>query len=97
MPAPASPRPEPDRPGAEPEAPLRRFRHQRPVEEEAGEVLRHGHGSGCIPILLIQFSLLALLIYLACVIAGVFLTREAARAPHAAAGAANAAQVRPQS
>jgi hypothetical protein len=66
------------------------------VEEEVGEVLRHGHGSGCIPVLLIQFSLLAILIYLACVIAGVFLSRKAAQAPRAAP-AAHAAPARPRS
>ena len=84
MPAPTAPRPEPGRPGAEPQTPPRRFRHQRPVEEEgADEVLRHGHGSGCIPVLLFRLSLLALLIYLACMAAGVFLSRHGAEAPHA--------------
>jgi hypothetical protein len=92
MPAPAAPRPEPDRPGAEPEARPRRFRHQRPVEEEAGEVLRHGHGSGCIPVLLFRFSLLALLIWLVCMAAGVFLSRRASEPPHVAPAAATAGQ-----
>lgn len=106
MPPPAAPRPEPDPPGAEPETPPRRFRHLRPVEVEAGEVTRHGHGSGCIPVVVIRLSILALLIYVACLAAGVFLARHAsqtrsaapaAQAPHQAphAGAAGGASLRP--
>lgn len=106
MPPPAAPRPEPDPPGAEPETPPRRFRHLRPVEVEAGEVTRHGHGSGCIPVVVFRLSILALLIYVACLAAGVFLARHAqqtrsaapaAQAPHQAphAGAAGGVSLRP--
>lgn len=77
MAPPAAPRPEPDPPGAEPEKPPRPFRHLRPVdEEERGDVTRHGHGSGCIPILVFRLSILALLIYLAFLAAGLFLSRR---------------------
>lgn len=40
----------------------------------SGERTEHGHGSGCIPVILIQFSLLALLIWIACVFGGLFLS-----------------------
>lgn len=82
---PAPRRPEPERP--DPAPPRSNFRHLAPVEETTGEVLEHGHGSGCIPVILIQFSLLALLIWLACVIGGVFLS---GRLDHRAAPAASA-------
>jgi hypothetical protein len=69
---PAPCRPEPERP--EPEPPRPKFRHLIPPEESSGEVLEHGHGSGCIPVILIHFSLLALLIWLACVVGGFLLS-----------------------
>jgi hypothetical protein len=46
------------------------------VEEQPDEVLRHGHGSGCIPVIVIRLSLLALLIYLGCLVAGLVLARR---------------------
>jgi hypothetical protein len=82
---PAPRRPEPERPDPEPTPP--KFRHLVPVEEASGERIQHGHGSGCIPVILIRFSLLALLIWLACVIGGVFLS---GRLDHRAAPAAPA-------
>jgi len=83
MPSRPAPRPEPERPESEPPRP--KFRHLVPPEETPGEVVQHGHGSGCIPIILIRFSLLALLIWLACVIGGFLLNgRLDHRAPPAA-------------
>ena len=87
---PSAPRPEPDRPDSEPEAPRRKFRHLRPVEDEPDEMTRHGHGSGCIPVILIRLSILALLIYLICLIAGLVLSRRTHEAPRPAAPAAQA-------
>jgi hypothetical protein len=87
---PAPRRPEPER--SDPEPPPPRFRHLAPVEETPGELTRHGHGSGCIPVILIQFSLLALLIWLVCMIGGFFLS---GRLEHRAAPAAPATAERP--
>jgi hypothetical protein len=84
---PAPRRPEPERPDAESAPPRPKFRHLAPVEETPGEVLRHGHGSGCIPVILIHFSLLALLIWLAVLIGGFVLS---GRLDHRAAPAAAA-------
>ncbi len=70
--SPAPRRPEPDRP--DPEPPRPKFRHVTPAEEAPGEVIEHGHGSGCVPVILIHFSLLALVIWLACVIGGFLLS-----------------------
>jgi hypothetical protein len=86
MPArPAPRRPEPERPDPETSPP--RFRHLTPVEETPGERAEHGHGSGCIPVILIQFSLLALLIWLACVIGGFVLSGRLDHRPTPAAPA----------
>lgn len=77
MPQPQAPKkPKDDRPEPE-EAPRRKFRHQIPPEEDAGETPEHGHGSGCIPVILIRISILAILIWLACIAGGVYLARHA--------------------
>lgn len=89
---PAPRRPEPERPDPESPPPPPKFRHLAPVEETPGEMNQHGHGSGCIPVILIQFSLVALLIWLACVIGGFFLS---GRLDHRAAPAASATAGRP--
>jgi hypothetical protein len=72
MPSRPAPRPDPDRP--DPEPPRPKFRHAVPAEETPGEVIEHGHGSGCIPVIVIHFSLLALVIWIACVIGGFLLS-----------------------
>ena len=87
---PAPRRPDPERP--EPEPPRPKFRHLAPVEEASGERAEHGHGSGCIPMIVIQFSLLALLIWIACVFGGLILS---GRLDHRAAPAAQATARRP--
>jgi hypothetical protein len=88
MPSSPAPRsPEPDRPDAETPPPRRKFRHLKPIDDDTQEVVERGHGSGCIPIILIRLSFLALLVYLVCLAAGMIAARQinhaAAPAPHA--------------
>jgi hypothetical protein len=48
--------------------PAQRFQHT-PVEvDEGDEAPRFGRGSGCIPVFLFRFSLLTMLIWLACLV-----------------------------
>jgi hypothetical protein len=89
MPPPQAPQPKPDAPAPDADAPPRRkLRRLHVVGGEPSEVTRTGHGSGCIPMFVIQISLLALLIYLACVGAALFLTKQPARTPAPATAAA---------
>jgi hypothetical protein len=84
MPAPPAPRrPEPDRPDAEAAPPRRKFRHQTPIEEDTGERVERGHGSGCIPIIVIRFSVLALMVWLALLASALIVSRQLNH-PHSA-------------
>jgi hypothetical protein len=89
MAPPQSPRRKPDT--DPPEAPpTRRFRHVPLEPDEAPAAPRYGHGSGCIPVFLFRFSLLTVLIWLACLLIAGGLARLAAVKHKAAPAAASA-------